>query len=457
MRKMKNEKEIKRNLKNELNDTEPSSSLQNRVFSELNVKETKKTFSFRKWVPALTCCLCVALIAVVGLVVGNSISKNNKAYNAIVQVDVNPSIEMVVDEKNQVLSVRGLNDEGKMVLEGEAFIGKNVDDVVGEIIRIETELGYLVVGKDDNKVTVTVSAETDKISEKINTQIYGTIAKVCEELNLTAVIENVKGYVIDEIKALAKELDPTLTEEEINNFTYTQLVNVVKLYHLEVADLASVKIEELYRQAKEYDISFVEKEAVKEAVDKLDITYQATIGLYDIAYEKLADAYEYVQNKYKEYFINSDSEYVIALEKLAKEKEALLLQRNLVAQLPEDTDSEVRVNETNKLARMEAEYALHEKALKDIEDSATQAYNTVCEVFETVLASMKSLEEKLPESIKEITFASLTNTEAKLNEFKNNFFAKFETEHKDDILAAKQKLANRKQELKDSLHQKSEE
>lgn len=82
-----------------------------------------------------------------GLVVGNSISKNNKAYNAIVQVDVNPSIEMVVDEKNQVLSVRGLNDEGKMVLEGEAFIGKNVDDVVGEIIRIETELGYLVVGK----------------------------------------------------------------------------------------------------------------------------------------------------------------------------------------------------------------------------------------------------------------------------------------------------------------------
>ncbi len=457
MRKMKNEKEIKRNLKNELNDTEPSSSLQNRVFSELNVKETKKTFSFRKWVPALTCCLCVALIAVVGLVVGNSISKNNKAYNAIVQVDVNPSIEMVVDEKNQVLSVRGLNDEGKMVLEGEAFIGKNVDDVVGEIIRIETELGYLVVGKDDNKVTVTVSAETDKISEKINTQIYGTIAKVCEELNLTAVIEKAKGYVIDEIKALAKELDPTLTEEEINNFTYTQLVNVVKLYHLEVADLASVKLEELYRQAKEYDISFVEKEAVKEAVDKLDITYQATIGLYDIAYEKLADAYEYVQNKYKEYFINSDSEYVIALEKLAKEKEALLLQRNLVAQLPENTDSEVRVNETNKLARMEVEYALHEKALKDIEDSATQAYNTVCEVFETVLASMKSLEEKLPESIKEITFASLTNTEAKLNEFKNNFFAKFETEHKDDILAAKQKLANRKQELKDSLHQKSEE
>ena len=110
-----------------------------------------------------------------------------------------------------------------MVLEGEAFIGKNVDDVVGEIIRIETELGYLVVGKDDNKVTVTVSAETDKISEKINTQIYGTIAKVCEELNLTAVIENVKGYVIDEIKALAKELDPTLTEEEINSFHLSTL------------------------------------------------------------------------------------------------------------------------------------------------------------------------------------------------------------------------------------------
>ena len=124
MRKMKNEKEIKRNLKNELNDTEPSSSLQNRVFSELNVKETKKTFSFRKWVPALTCCLCVALIAVVGLVVGNSISKNNKAYNAIVQVDVNPSIEMVVDEKNQVLSGGGGGPAGDLYPGG----GSQADD-----------------------------------------------------------------------------------------------------------------------------------------------------------------------------------------------------------------------------------------------------------------------------------------------------------------------------------------
>lgn len=457
MKIMKTEKKIKTNLKKELTDTQPSATLENRVFDELNIKRQKKQFPFRKWVPALTCCICVAIIAVVSLIVSSSNGKRPGVYNAIVQVDVNPSIEMVVDENNQVLSVRGLNDEGKMILEGEAFVGKNLDEVVGTIISIETELGYLIVGKDDNKVSVTVSAETDKIYEKINTSVSKTITKVCQELNLSTNIEKFKGYAIDEIKELAKELDPTLTDEEIESLNYSQLVNVVKLYHLEVADLASIKLEELYRQAKEYNISFVEKEAVKEAVDNLGIAYKTMISLYDIAYDQLLEAYEYVQNKYKAYFIDNDSIYAKALKSLVKEKEDLIIQRNIVAQLPEDTDSATIIKETDKLARMEKEYALHEASLKQIEKKATDDYIKVCDDFDKIINKMKDLEKELPENIKEITFSALTNTEAKINEFKDGFFEKFETKYKDEILSAKNKLLNQKQELKNSLHQTSNE
>lgn len=161
-----------------------------------------------------------------------------------------------------------------MIIYGEAIVGKNLDEALEIIVKIETDLGYLVEGSDDNKVTLTISANTEEITNKIEEFSRNTLNKVLEETGVIATIETAKGYAEEELKLLAKELDPTLTEEEINNFNYNDYVHVVQLYHLEVADLASVKLEEMYNEFKNYQISITEKEAVKNAVNHLDIIYQ---------------------------------------------------------------------------------------------------------------------------------------------------------------------------------------
>ena len=39
-------------------------------------------------------------------------------------VDINPSVEFMIDDQNKIVSVTALNDDGSILIVGEAFVGK---------------------------------------------------------------------------------------------------------------------------------------------------------------------------------------------------------------------------------------------------------------------------------------------------------------------------------------------
>ena len=450
------EKKLKTDMRKKMLDTNPSDELYERVKKELNMKEKQKQYQvnkpYKRWVPILATSFCILLAIVIGVIALNNKKVNAKEYNAIVQVDVNPSIQMVVDEENKVLSITGLNDEGKMIIYGEAIVGKNLDEALEIIVKIETDLGYLVEGSDDNKVTLTISANTEEITNKIEEFSRNTLNKVLEETGVIATIETAKGYAEEELKLLAKELDPTLTEEEINNFNYNDYVHVVQLYHLEVADLASVKLEEMYNEFKNYQISITEKEAVKNAVNHLDIIYQGLIHTYNLAYDALNNAYTSMQDGYYSQFIDPTSEYQKAWLELAELKQAYLDQRVVVANLTEEETDEKIFQEIQKLESLKREYEAKLAILESIEKASSTVYETLVLVFETSLETMKKIEEQLPDSIQTITFEALIDTENKLNEFKQEVCDTFEAKYQEAIDNAKETLQARKEALRASLH-----
>lgn len=450
------EKKLKTDMRKKMLDTNPSDELYERVKKELNMKEKQKQYlvnkPYKRWVPILATSFCILLAIVIGVIALNNKKVNAKEYNAIVQVDVNPSIQMVVDEENKVLSITGLNDEGKMIIYGEAIVGKNLDEALEIIVKIETDLGYLVEGSDDNKVTLTISANTEEITNKIEEFSRNTLNKVLEETGVIATIETAKGYAEEELKLLAKELDPTLTEEEINNFNYNDYVHVVQLYHLEVADLASVKLEEMYNEFKNYQISITEKEAVKNAVNHLDIIYQGLIHGYNLAYDALNNAYTSMQDGYYSQFIDPTSEYQKAWLELAELKQAYLDQRVVVANLTEEETDEKIFQEVQKLESLKREYEAKLAILESIEKASSTVYETLVLVFETSLETMKKIEEQLPDSIQTITFEALIDTENKLNEFKQEVCDTFEAKYQEAIDNAKETLQARKEALRASLH-----
>ena len=94
-----------------------------------------------------------------------------------VSLDINPEIELTVDAQNKVVSVYGVNEDGKVLLYGEdELVGKSLDEVVGKITDLAVELGYLT---EDNKavatsVTSTINGKVEEIENLISNKVTST-------------------------------------------------------------------------------------------------------------------------------------------------------------------------------------------------------------------------------------------------------------------------------------------
>ena len=65
---------------------------------------------------------------------------NEEKEYSYVTVKINPEVEIVVAD-NVVVSINGLNDDGKLLIEGENFVGKHINEVCQEIVKLSEELG----------------------------------------------------------------------------------------------------------------------------------------------------------------------------------------------------------------------------------------------------------------------------------------------------------------------------
>ena len=70
----------------------------------------------------------------------------NKTY-AVVSLDINPSIQIEVDNNQKILNVKGMNDDGKNI-DFTAVKGKNINDGIKAIKDILVEKEYLKNNKD---------------------------------------------------------------------------------------------------------------------------------------------------------------------------------------------------------------------------------------------------------------------------------------------------------------------
>ncbi len=122
---------------------------------------------------------------------------------AYVSLDINPAIELIVDKDNNVVSVRGENEDGQVLLYEETGIkGEQIDVAIQKITDLAVQYGYL---DEDNKVvdTLVTSGDNDfatEILSKVNTSVTATAA----DLGLTVTTDGEGAYSLlrkmDEVK-----------------------------------------------------------------------------------------------------------------------------------------------------------------------------------------------------------------------------------------------------------------
>ena len=419
-------------------------------------EEEERTFMKNKKIigPVLCCVGALAVVGVVGIATKGFGLFKEKEAKSMVTIDTNPSIELVVDEKDKVVSVRGANDDGKLVLYGEKVVGKDVEKAVEIIIQAEIDTGYIVANAQigANQFSLTVSSDTTVESSELINSIQNKVKEVCENNHIAIALEESKALARSELEKLALELDPTLTEERVKEMETSQLLAVVKLYQLETVELYNAKLEELYTDVKEFKFDYMSQESTLEAMKTVDgAIANLAITAYESAVNLLKSAQESVETARYNLLVKEDSVYQQQVAAVKDKKQEVLALKNEVAKLEDGAEK------TNK----EAKLTVALNSLDSAEVLLQQAYTNANTALDTVVNALDSAMTSLDSALESFltAYASVTDTikeklveaENKLNESKDQIFADFEEKYGAEVAHYKEEIAARKEVMKQAI------
>ena len=367
-------------------------------------------------------------------------------------VDINPSVEFMVDDQNKVVSVTALNDDGSILIAGEAFVGKTPEEATRMVVSLATDAGYLVKGEihventdESQKVEISVSGNSDYAKE-LAKNVKSDVEKYLKDNKITATVESVKAKTLDEMRKVVIE-DGLFTEDEVKNMTEEQLYKALAAGRIETAQLLTAEMREAYYRAKDYKISFVEKQATADIISGMGATYKVLMSGYSTALAAYSTSIDTLDELRYSLLVDPESAYQKALASLRDAKEDLLKEKKLIFSVKDGDKTYVEISASFKLSE-----ETYNKALKAVEDAgaaANKAMETAIAALREVEAQLKALEEKLRENedISAKLTAEAQKLEDTLNKAKDNFFAEFEAAHKSDIEKAEADLEAKKQEL----------
>ncbi len=388
--------------------------------------------------------VCLSMILFISLASCNKTSGDV----SIVTIDINPSIEFIVDKDSKVVSVTALNDDGSVLIVGEVFVGKTIEEAANQVIVLAEQLGYLVHSVV-NEIEITISSSHEK-QEEIYNNIKNEITTCLEELNISGHIERQEALKKEKLLELAASIS-LYSEEELQNKSEEEIYKIILAGRIETALLISEEMREVYFITKEYEISFVEREETAKIIEAMGEAHKALYYVYkgflDLYHEKISklDKIRY------DMLVSPDSEYQKALVALREKKAEILKQRSYILTLDKNGEEYQLASAT--LNGQEEAYDKLVDTYEYIGDNIEDALNSIIDALKASEEGLRQLEEEFNKDIKQKLTDNSKKIEDKLNKAKDDFFNEFEKEYQDDLANIEQQLKNQKEKLLNSLNQ----
>ena len=141
--------------------------------------------------------IAAALVLCIGGFAGYS-AYANLAVDSIIELDVNPSIQLEVNSKERVIAVTPLNEDAKIVVGDMDFKGSDVDVAVNALIGSMLRNGYI----NDMANSILLSVNNDDPAKGAELQ-----SRLSEEINTLLQTETFEGAVLSQNITADQELD----------------------------------------------------------------------------------------------------------------------------------------------------------------------------------------------------------------------------------------------------------
>lgn len=212
-------------------------------------KSWKKIHTIFRGAAALAACLI--------LVLGIRVFWNNQ-IDSTIDIDVNPSVEIQTNRRNQVMDVKALNKDGEIILADMNLKNVELNTAVNALIGSMVRKGYIT--EVNNSILVSVENKDTKKADEICQSIVGDIRQVLDQKNIKGVIYNQEITSNEEISKLARqynishgkaafllklsEKDPELKLEEAAKMTMQELARLIKMRGIDISDMKGYESDE---------------------------------------------------------------------------------------------------------------------------------------------------------------------------------------------------------------------
>lgn len=267
--------------------------------------EKKKNRGFTAF--AAVAAVFVLLIAGIFIAKNNGLGTSSNALAAVVSLDVNPSIELKVDNDEDVISATGLNTDGKKVLEGMDLEDTDLDVAVNAIIGSMLKHGYL--SEMQNSILLSVSgvegydanALETKLASEVNALLKGgavlsqnvtdadaSLVKKADEYGITVGKASLINEIVKNSKTHSFEQLAGLTINELNLISEN-----IKLGGIKSEGKASAKsyIGKDAALSAALKAAGLNKNQVKNIEVKLD--NDDGVMVYEVGFDRGYDEYDY--------------------------------------------------------------------------------------------------------------------------------------------------------------------
>lgn len=254
----------------------------------------------------LAACLCL----LIGGVWGVQSYRASHIVDAVVSLDVNPSVEIQVNRKDRVMEVIPLNEDGKIIVGEMDFSGSDLNVAVNALIGSMLQNGYL--SELANSILISVDNEDPVRGAALQERLMAEVNRLLQTDTFTGAVLSQTVTKNEELKKLAERYGITMgkaqliaeimaekplhTFDELAPMTINELNLLLKAEaavggHVEVIGTASDKAYIGETRAKE--LALQKAGVTAGSITKYEIELDADKGIMIYDVEFVSGGYEY--------------------------------------------------------------------------------------------------------------------------------------------------------------------
>lgn len=255
--------------------------------------------------------IAAAFVLVAGIGLFSYLGMSAQRIESIISLDVNPSIELCINRKEEVVSANALNADAREILSGMKLKGADVHTATNAIIGSLLKHGYIdelansiLVSVEDADATRGVALQK-KLSEEINEILAGAsihASILSQYLDKTQADQTSQKYEISHGKAALieriLEVNTNYTLDELSKLSVNELNLILSNPKNEVTQVQTTgyaSTQAYIRADEARDAAFSHAGTSPESVRGVEVDFDFEHGhmIYEVEFEDINCEYDY--------------------------------------------------------------------------------------------------------------------------------------------------------------------